>query len=373
MILKKWVGKLLSIANYFYKTTSVFHHSAKKVIQPAYLVSFDQKETAFLRLCAESFNYQIDYSLGFRQKEVYTLPLQQVTFLGNAGALLLQDNLVTESVFDALRLVKSPAFKTFAWLGLQKNKKGLFTSVMHLPWAEQSNYHWFLDCLPRLCSLLDLVQEPIQIIVPRKMPAFQRETLLLLLKDHRNFSLVPISKHEKWHLSRFIFPSFVSNHNSGYLPAAFLQKIREKVWAGYEVQDIAEKKRFYISRRKASKRRLLNEEALVQLLKPRGFQVIFAEELSYQQQVQLFYNAEYIISPHGAGLTNILFSKKCKVWELHPADIVKSHYFLLCKALDFDYFYSIGTISDANLDFEINEAAFATKLPEFLSDATSAL
>ena len=370
---KKWVGKVLSFTNYFYKTTSVFHHPAKKVLQPAYVVTFNPKETDFLTLCAHSFNYQIDYALGFRQKEVYTVPLQQVTFLGNSGALLLQDSLITESVFDSLRLVKSSAFKTFSWLGLTHKKKGFFTSVMHLPWAAQSNYHWFLDCLPRLYSLLDQIREPIQIIVPRQMPAFQRETLAFLLKDHRNFTLLPISKHEKWHLTDFIFPSFVSNHNSGYLPTAILQQIREKTWRGYGVEAAAEKKKLFISRRKASKRRVLNEEALVQLLRPYGFQVIFAEALTYQEQVQLFYNAEYVVAPHGAGLTNILFSKKCKVWELHPADVVKSHYFMLCKALAFDYFYSIGTLSGANLDFEIDEAEMAATLPTFLSVSASKL
>jgi len=364
---------MLSLANYYYKTTSIFRQANKKVIQPAYLINFNQKETEFLTLCAHSFNYQIDYSLGFRQKEVFTVALKQVNFLGNSGALLLQNSLITESVFDPLRLVKSPAFKTFAWMGFRQKKKGLFTSIMHLPWAEQSNYHWFLDCLPRLCLLLDRVQEPIHVIVPYQMPLFQQETLAFFLKDKKNFSLMPISKHEKWLLPDFIFPSFVTNHNSGYLPGDIIQNIREKVWRGYLVETAVKNKRIFISRRKAAKRRVLNEDALVQIAAPFGFQVIIAEDLTYQEQVRLFYNAEYIIAPHGAGFTNILFSKKCKVWELHPADIVKSHYFMLCKALAFEYFYSIGSPADINLDFEINVSDFALQLKEFLPAVPSVL
>jgi len=366
MIFKKWIGWFLALTNYFYKTTSIFHYVGKKDVQPAYLVTFNKYETVFLKQCAQSFNYLVDYSLGFRQKDIYTNQLQQVIFLGNSGALLLKNSLITESVFDPLRLVKSPAFKTFAWMGWTKKKKGLFTSIMHLPWAEQSNYHWFLDCLPRLCLLLDTVQEPIQVIVPCNMPDFQHESLKFLLKDKKNFSFVPISKHEKWQLTNYVFPSFVSNHNSGYLPTDILQKIRENMWRGYEVETSLKPKKIFVSRQKAAKRRVLNEASLVQRLKPYGFEVIFAEDLTYKQQVQLFYNAGYIIAPHGAGLTNILFSKFCKVWELHPADIIKSHYFMLCKALEFEYIYSIGSKSNANLDFQIDEEEFALSLHGFL-------
>ena len=365
MLIKKWVEKVLTGINYYYKTISVFHHPAKNVVQPGYLVSFNESETDFLRLAGNSFHYQVDYSLGFRQKEVFIVPLADVTFLGNSGAIILKDKLITESVFDTQRLVKSPAFKT-PRLSLLRKKTGLFTSILHLPWAEQSNYHWFLDCLPRLHYLLETVQEPIKIIVSDRMPAFQQETLNFLIKDKPNFSTLAINKHEKWRLTNFIFPSFASNHNSGYLPTAFLQKIRREIWAGYKVQDYLGKTRLFISRRKASKRRILNEEALMEVMKPYGFQLVFAEDLTYQQQVQLFFNAELVVSAHGAGLTNVLFCKSCKVWEIHPANEVKSHYFMLSKALGFEYFYTIGSEADGNLDFTVDEEAFGQKLQAFL-------
>ena len=373
MLVKKWVGKVLTFINYYYKTVSIFHHPDKKIVQPSYLVSFNESETEFLKLAARSFNFQVDYSLGFRQKEVFTVNLSAITFLGNSGASISGDMVITESVFDAQRLVKSPAFKTPAWMGFSQKKKGLFTSILHLPWAEQSNYHWFLDCLPRLYYLLETVQEPVQIIVAEHMPAFQLETLVFLLKDYNNFSLVSINKHSKWQLPLFVFSSFVAHHNSGYLPVNVLNSIREKVWRGYEVEPSVGNNRIYISRCKAKKRRILNEEALVQVLEQHRFQIVLAEELTYKQQVQLFYNAMYIIAPHGAGLTNILFSKQCKVWELHPADQVKSHYFMLCKALEFSYEYTIGTTSDANLDFVIDEKDFTQNLQTFLAATTSIL
>jgi hypothetical protein len=365
MLLKRLIVRILQFFNYNYQTLSVFHHPGKKVSLPSYLFTFEESQRAFLELSAHSFNYQVDYSLGFRQKEVFTVLLPKVTFLGNSGGLVYQHKLITESVFDTVRLSKSPAFRFPALLWSRK-KEGRYTSLMHLPWAETSNYHWFVDALPRLCLLLNHTEE-IKLIVPAGMPAFQRQTLDFLLSGKSNITLVSIPKREKWLVEEFLFPSFIAHHNSGYLPPPIIQLIRQKVWQGYGVQESRQKKRLFISRAKTSKRRILNEEALIRLALVHGFQVVWAEDLSYQQQVQLFHQAEVVVGAHGAGLTNILFSEKCTLVELHPANQVKSHYFMLCQALGFAYHYLVGTLPDERWNFQVPEEAFSRLLNQILS------
>lgn len=361
MRFKKLIYYFSAAINYYYQAVSVFHHPRKKVIQESYLVNFTPEEETFLEKCAQSFNYAVDYSKGFRQKELFIVPLTTVTFLGNSGAVVLNGKIVTESVFDQMRLVKSPAFRSPALL-VPKRKTGRYVSIMHLPWAETSNYHWFLDVLPRL-FLLQHIPEPLTLIVPQDMPVFQRETLNFLLVDCRHVKLETIAKNEKWQITDFILPSFVANHNSGYLPEIILKKMRSTIWAGYNVINEKPPKRcIYISRQKAKKRKILNEEEVLAALQPYQVEVIFAEELSYQQQVQLFYNAAVIIAPHGAGLTNILFSQQARVLELHPADIIKSHYFMLSKGLKFPYFYSIGSLSDHEFNFTADIPDFKLQL-----------
>ena len=361
MLLKKIVHRFCAAINYYYQAVSVHHQANKKVLKASYLVFFSAEEKAFLERCAYAFNYAVDYTRGFWQKEIYIVQLAAVTFLGNSGAVVRKDKLITESVFDQMRLSKSPAFRSPAWMW-PAQKKGLYTSIMHIPWAETSNYHWFLDCLPRVYGLLQGVREPMKLIVPSKMPAFQRDTLNFLIEDRPEIQLVRIGKTEKWQLPAFVLPGFVSNHYSGYLPPEILHFIRTRVWNGYGVVDQQNKNRIYISRRKATKRRILSEEALWLVLQEHGFQEVFAEELTYKQQVQLFYNTELVVAPHGAGLTNLLFCRQVKVLELHPADIIKSHYFMLCKGLDFSYFYSFGSPSDEKLNFAIDVNDFALKV-----------
>jgi capsular polysaccharide biosynthesis protein len=56
----------------------------------------------------------------------------------------------------------------------------------------------------------------------------------------------------------------VSDHYSGYLPRPVSDFLREKIWTGYKVGEAKQPERkIYISRSKATKRRILNEEELL--------------------------------------------------------------------------------------------------------------
>lgn len=344
---------MLNAFGYYFRYTSVLHHPGRQTLSPSYVLHFDEQETAFLEQSAASFNYAIDYSLGYRQKEEYLVWLQEAEILGNSGAVALEGKLVVESVLEVSRLAKSNAFKTPDLL-LPSHKKGVYTSVLHLPWADNNNYHWFFDCLPRLYLVLETVKEPIQIIMRRDMAAYQLETLRFVLQDHPQAEVVYIGKHEKWQMERFVLPSFLAKAQSGYLPPDAAAWLRYKVWRGYGVRQSGLKRRIYISRANAKTRRVLNEPDLLPLLARYGVEVVRAEELSYQQQVQLFFEAEAVVAPHGAGLTNLLFSEQCRVLEFHPADRIKTHYFLLCKGLGFRYSAVVGSEGDARENYTVD-------------------
>jgi hypothetical protein len=354
MFLKKAYSWFSSCINYYYHFHSVHRHPGKVVLQPGFLVPFPPEEARFLVLCAQSFQYGVDYSRGYWQKEISLVALPHTTLLGNTGALILDGKVVVESVFDQMRLAKSPAFRSPALLW-KANKKGTFTSLMHLPWAEKSNYHWFLDCLPRLYTIMQQVRKPVNLIIPDNIPAFQLATLRFVLDQNPLFTLVKIKKNEKWRIEEFLLPSFISNHYSGFLPQPVSSLIRRQIWQGYQVSPAAKaRSRIYISRAKASKRRLLNETQVVDLLQTFHFKVVYAEDLSYRDQVALFYQAEVVIGVHGAGLTNILFGEHLTLVEFHPQDLVRSHYFMICKALNFPYHYLIGDTANARQDFKVD-------------------
>jgi len=91
--------------------------------------------------------------------------------------------------------------------------------------------------------------------------------------------------------------------------------------------DISNKKKntpkyIVVSRSNSSRRRLLNENELVNQIKEYGFKKICFEKLSYEKQVELSENCKIMIGYHGAGLTNLIFMKK----KTHLIEINNKHY-----------------------------------------------
>jgi capsular polysaccharide biosynthesis protein len=99
--------------------------------------------------------------------------------------------------------------------------------------------------------------------------------------------------------------------------------------------------RIFISRSQAPKRKILNEEEVTELLRQFDFRIVKTEQLSFAEQVRLTAGTRYLVSNHGAGLTNMLFMKPGgNVLELrHASDKINNCYFTLASALNLNYFY----------------------------------
>ena len=98
--------------------------------------------------------------------------------------------------------------------------------------------------------------------------------------------------------------------------------------AGFDIPDTPTPKRFLISRSLAKSRKIENEEALVEALTPYGFEVALLENMSNEEQINLFANAECIVAPHGAALTNLIYANAPHVIELIPTDFWGWGYFI---------------------------------------------
>jgi capsular polysaccharide biosynthesis protein len=116
--------------------------------------------------------------------------------------------------------------------------------------------------------------------------------------------------------------------------------------------ETGEGERLYISRRAAGKRRIVNEDEIAPILSRFGFDTVRTEELSFEQQVRICSRARYVVSNHGAGLTNTLFMRDGgSVLELrHQTDRINNCFFTLASALELKYFYQACTPQNAKAD-----------------------
>ena len=149
-------------------------------------------------------------------------------------------------------------------------------------------------------------------LVPPTLKAFQRETLNML--GFRDDQLVPFCGDEVWECERLWFASMPPS--GAEVPDA-VNWLRERVFSATSTPPPEPNCRLYISRRPATHARVVNEDALMQVLERHEFEIIEIDDMSVAQQVRLFSQAESIVAPHGAGQTNMLFaSARCKNLEL---------------------------------------------------------
>jgi capsular polysaccharide biosynthesis protein len=65
-------------------------------------------------------------------------------------------------------------------------------------------------------------------------------------------------------------------------------------------------RRLYLSRADAGGRRVANEEEVMALLEPHGFEAIVPGRMSYDAQLAAFRHASHVIGAHGAALTHLV-------------------------------------------------------------------
>jgi hypothetical protein len=115
-------------------------------------------------------------------------------------------------------------------------------------------------------------------------------------------------------------------------------------------------RRIYISRGDANRRRLLNEEALMEALRRRGFVSVQLSKLPLEEQMGLVAGAEAVVGIHGMGLTHIIHHRgQPAIVELFPNRKGTFAYGAVARALGFPYRHVVGPVRDeASNDFEVN-------------------
>ncbi|MCP1538106.1 glycosyltransferase family 61 protein [Methylorubrum extorquens] len=102
-------------------------------------------------------------------------------------------------------------------------------------------------------------------------------------------------------------------------------------------------KRILISRADAKGRAITNWKEVANLCSDFGFSAVSLTGMPIIEQINLFRAATDVVSVHGAGLTNIIFSNKnCRVLEIVPPLIATHAYWVLANAKGQKYEVIIG-------------------------------
>jgi len=266
-------------------------------------------------------------------RDIALVKLENVTILGNTGKLIdehgghllrsrLEPMVVEVNDFRAehTRFTDAPDANYVYLMGEHSGHAHFF--------------HFLFDRLPRLFYLLEQFKfgrEKLVVLSNENPPEFQRDIFGFITARYPNVEFRQIPKRQRWRLKTlYVVDDYNTTTRATFLARPTLDFMRSLVIEGYGLKPGKAKKRIYINRGDARKRRLRNESELWPRFALRGFQSVSAGDLSFKDQVALFSEASAIAGPHGAGLSHILFAPHgVKSLEIFPAD----------KAFDIDYFF----------------------------------
>jgi capsular polysaccharide biosynthesis protein len=200
-------------------------------------------------------------------------------------------------------------------------------------------FHWLLDSLPRLYVIRDQLADS-TLLLPESFKA--SGYILPSLAPFAIRDIKFIGNKQVLHCRELLVPSHTAP--SGHYNESVIRGLRHLYTDYYgKMQNVSSSDKVYISRGKAKARRVINEKDVIAILKEHGFRVVLFEDYPFEQQVKIILNARYIVSNHGAGLTNMLFLPQgSSVFELRKrGDSHNNCYFALASALDLKYYYQL--------------------------------
>jgi capsular polysaccharide biosynthesis protein len=207
-------------------------------------------------------------------------------------------------------------------------------SVFFFIYNMDNYFHFVYDSLPYLISFNKIKINKPEIKLLMNYPVgkehfykFVTEFLSILGITHDD---IIIANENTLYKEILISTSYTHDFDSNLPPRneiyEFYQEIVDKV--NIDTKDLP--KKIYVSRRSwlhgdvsnigtnyTNRRKLVNEDDLVDFLVSKGYEEIFTETFTTEQKIALFKNAESVVGSIGGGVCNVLFSNpKCKLTTL---------------------------------------------------------
>ena len=122
------------------------------------------------------------------------------------------------------------------------------------------------------------------------------------------------------------------------------------------------RRRIFISRAGAARRRLANEDDVWPLLEAEAFERVRMEDLSFAEQVALMKETAVLVAPHGAGLTNLMFCPAgAHIVEIADPGFPNPNFYALSCAMGHHYWVvraeSLGDVHPLEKDLRVNPSA----------------
>ena len=302
--------------------------------------------------------------------ESYVCELSNIFVCGPPGLAINSDGKVIQ---DTVRNVNKAVGHTINGIGLRQTyqllssdgyRSNLPGRIERIPVAcsllpvVTNYYHWTAECLPRLRGLeqyrIETGQKP-AILLPADPPSWMIESLQLFGYESGDWLEVG---SEIVFVDRLVVPRFPQPTPSD------CEWIHQRAVRSLPEEHRYDGERVYVPRPNATRRRVVNDGEVVDVFTEFGFEPYALEEMSVQEQVKLFYGAEAVAGPHGAGLVNVIYGRTPFILELFGEE-KKTTYYRLAETIGSDYAYVTG--ENHKMDIEVSTERIRQKLQNSLN------
>ena len=331
-------------------------HLIFKVFYGKINISKDLKTINFKKI--EIRNIKIDEKNFYLDNNIYIIPEGRIFTDLNEHVAIIKDNfIIPEISFQQIKNeLKNIEYNRVIQKGTNRLQKKINGKVFSLVQGGSGNnyFHFLFDILTKLkiyeerFSLSDIDY----FYVPG-INSWQKQILSLFKINEKKLIDSNKYRHIK---AREIIAVDHPWYKSGYIQKE-IKKLPE--WSIFFLRnkflDLRKKfqasKKIFIDRSDSLYKhcKLINNQEVIEYLEKKGFKSYQTSKLDFCEQIYLFENAEIIISPHGAALTNIIFSKPgMRLFELIP----KNHGSVKCERISSFLGFNYTRI---NLDPIIND------------------
>ncbi len=308
--------------------------------------------------------FQVVNGLGYNSQHLVVIPNAKI--ISDWGLIALEEGaFIAEGHWRVMNIINSPIYNSEWPIFNRRRLNGDYYCLMG-HWG--SNYHhWLWDEVPRVFSALPYLPSGIRFIVAESMKEYQKQSLEPL--GINNTKCVMQDPYTETTVERLWFATPLGHSEQAATAPDIVDKLRDTYRKAYTAEDDKSSKKIYISRKNSKNRKLINEDEIINILRNYGFQAIIAEKMQFYEQVKLFAEAKIIIGPHGAGLTNMIFSKTgTSIIEIHPTKVTRFHYWMMANILGHKYSCVVGDKEETfgNIMNNIEEEYFFVKIEKII-------
>jgi capsular polysaccharide biosynthesis protein len=268
-------------------------------------------------------NYnEIKNAKDFIQLEEYIEPCYLCelsnAYLSPYGIVFKNGRVVKESVYSMFTNNRN-AFTFYKKILFNKVKKVSGDCLVAHNSYYDNYYHWTMEALPRIFSVKEITPN-LKLLIHEKLKPFIEYYLSFF-----SFTDIVFMKDDELVLAEKLWlPMHTAaglRHNEGLIRdmACFIKDKNGAVSHQYTADKV------FISRKKATFRRAVNEDEAFNVLRESGFQKIILEDVPVKEQIDLFKGVKVFAGIHGAGFSNLMYMNEGKllidiIHEEHPQD-----------------------------------------------------